>query len=164
MHAGALALLVAAGGCNRNGLGTSGVIQTKFPGQVTAGGGTSGQILAQNAKPVTDATYAGGHPGMAGGAGGNTGGAAMGGTVQESGQGPSRGTSTPAGAGQQGAVLPPGDMGKAGAEHARPGGAGQQGAAPPAGETAAKPAGQGAHTADGAAVQRDNPAPAAPAR
>jgi hypothetical protein len=164
MHAGAVALLLAATGCDRNGVGASGVIQTKFPGQVTAGGGTSGQILAQNAKPVTDGTYAGGHPGIAGGSGGNTGGAAMGGTVQESGQGPSRGVTQPASAGQPGANLPPGDMSKAGAEGARPGGAGQQGAAPPAGESPAKPASATSSTSGGAAVQRDNPPPAAPAR
>jgi hypothetical protein len=153
IHAGALALLALAAGCNRNHLGAGDVIQTKFPGQVTAGGGTSGQVLARNTKPVTDGAYAGGHPGMAGGAGGNTGGTAMGGTVQESGQGPSRGTTQPASAGQAGASLPPGDMSRQGAAGARPGGAGEQGSAPPAGDT--KPA---------AATHRDSPAPAAPAR
>jgi hypothetical protein len=139
MHAGATALLLATAGCNRGEVGAGNVLQTKFPGQVTSGGGTSGQVLARNAKPVTDSTYAGGHPGMAGGAGGTTGGAATAGTVQESGHGPSSGTTQPAAAGQQGTTLQPGDMGKAGAEAARPGGAGQQGAAPPPGE-AVKPA------------------------
>jgi hypothetical protein len=112
-HAGACALLLAASGCDRNRAPVEGgVIQTKFPGQVSAGGGTSGQVLARNAKPVTDATYAGGTPGIAGGSGGNTAGAATGGTVQESGQGPSSGTSQPASAGRPGTTLPPGDMGK----------------------------------------------------
>jgi hypothetical protein len=137
MHAGAAALLLAAGGCDRHAPGAGNIIQTKYPGMVTAGGGTSGQILTQNAKPVTDGTYAGGTPGIAGGSGGNTGGAALGGTVQESGQGPSRGTTQPASAGQAGATLPPGDMGK------------------PAGPAPA-PAGTASH--------QDNPAPAAPAR
>jgi hypothetical protein len=157
MHAGAAALLLATAGCDHNAVGAGGVIQTKFPGQVTSGGGTSGQVLARNAKPVTDGAYAGGHPGMAGGAGGTTGGAATAGTVQESGHGPSSGASQPASVGQAGTTPQPGDMGKAGAEAARPGGAGQQGAAPPPGDTAKPGAG-------GAATQRDQPPPAAPAR
>jgi hypothetical protein len=155
MHAGALALLASTAGCDRNHVGAGEVIQTKFPGQVTSGGGTSGQVLTRNAKPVTDATYAGGHPGMAGGAEGNTGGAATAGTVQESGQGPSRGVTQPASAGQPGATPQPGDLSRQGAAGARPGGAGEQGSAPPAGDT--RPAGA-------AATQRANPPPAAPAR
>jgi hypothetical protein len=113
MHGCACALLLAAGGCNRDHVDSAtGVRQTKFPGEVTSGGGTSGQVLAQNTKPVTDGTYSGGTPGIAGGAGGNTSGAATGGTVQESGQGPSQGTTQPSSAGRPGANLPPGDMGK----------------------------------------------------
>ena len=69
--------------------------QTAFPGMVTAGGGTSGAVMARTARPETDATYAGGTPGIAGGGGGTTGGAATAGTVVEAGQGPSSGT-TPA--------------------------------------------------------------------
>jgi hypothetical protein len=137
MHAGAAALLVATAGCDRDGAGAGHSMQTRFPGMVTAGGGTSGQVLARTSKPTTDGTYAGGTPGIAGGAGGNTGGAGTGGTVQESGQGPSQGTTQPASAGQQGTTLPPGDMGK------------------PAGPVSAP---------TGAATQHDNPAPAAPAR
>jgi hypothetical protein len=113
MHGLACTLLLAASGCNRDRAdAATGVRQTKFPGEVTAGGGTSGQVLAHNAKPVTDATYSGGTPGIAGGAGGNTSGAATAGTVQESGQGPSSGTNQPASVGRPGATLPPGDMGK----------------------------------------------------
>jgi hypothetical protein len=138
MQAGAAALLLSTAGCDRNAVGAGNVMQTKFPGEVTSGGGTSGQILTKNAKPVTDGTYAGGTPGIAGGAGGNTGGAGTGGTVQESGQGPSRGTTQPASAGQPGATLPPGDHGK--------------------------PAGPATAPAGGAASQHDNPAPAAPGR
>ena len=49
----------------------NGVIQTKYPGQVSSGGMTSGQLMARTARPETDATYAGGTPGIAGGSGGN---------------------------------------------------------------------------------------------
>jgi hypothetical protein len=107
------ALLLGLAACYRDhASAAAGVNQTKFPGQITSGGGTSGEVLARNAKPVTDGTYAGGTPGIAGGAGGNTSGAGTGGTVQESGQGPSQGTSQPASAGRPGTTLPPGDMGK----------------------------------------------------
>lgn len=104
-----LAALVLLGGCDRNrNVSQAGVIQTKFPGHVTAGGGTSGEILEKNKPPTTDATYAGGTPGIAGGSGGTTGGAATAGTVQETGQGPSSGTTPTAGKGQ-GTQLPSGD-------------------------------------------------------
>lgn len=106
---GALALA----GCDSGQHAASGgVIQTKFPGQVTAGGGTSGAVIARTSRPVTDGTYAGGTPGIAGGSGGTTSGAATAGTVQESGQGPSQGTTQPDSAGRPGTTLPPGDMGK----------------------------------------------------
>jgi hypothetical protein len=103
-------------GCQRaEAPAAHGVIQTKFPGQVTAGGGSSGEVMARTARPETDATYAGGTPGIAGGSGGNTGGAETGGTTQESGQGPSQGVSQPASAGRPGATLQPGDTGGAAA-------------------------------------------------
>lgn len=103
MHGAACVALLAAAGCDRGYRdSTAGVRQTKFPGQVTAGGSTSGQVLARNAKPTTDATYAGGTPGIAGGSGGSTGGAATAGTVRETGQGPSQGTTPPTGAAPQG--------------------------------------------------------------
>ena len=80
------ALLLSA--CDKKSAPVVGsVLQTKFPGQVSAGGGTSGEVLARNAKPQTDGSYTGGTPFHAGGAGGNTGGTATGGTVQESGKG-----------------------------------------------------------------------------
>jgi hypothetical protein len=98
-------------GCDRgHTTPKEGVIQTKFPGQVTAGGGSSGQVMARSAKPETNAAYAGGTPGIAGGAGGTTGGAALGGTVTETGHGPDRGVTAPASAGQPG-DKPPGDYG-----------------------------------------------------
>ena len=70
MHAGAAALLLSTAGCKQHG--DQSMRETKFPGMVTAGGGTSGQVMAASAKPQTDGTYAGGTPGIAGGAGGNT--------------------------------------------------------------------------------------------
>jgi hypothetical protein len=99
-------------GCDRGHTSAKeGVIQTKFPGQVTAGGGSSGQVLARSAKPETNAAYAGGTPGIAGGSGGNTGGAALGGTVTETGHGPDRGVTPPTSAAQPG-EKPPGDYGR----------------------------------------------------
>ena len=111
MHAAAAALLLSAAGCKQHG--DNAMRETKFPGMVTAGGGTSGQVMAAHAGPKTDATYAGGTPGIAGGAGGNTSGAATGGTVRETGQGPTAGVSAPtSNAAQQGAnEKPSGDSG-----------------------------------------------------
>lgn len=111
LHLGAMAMALSLAGCNRDRTEShNGVVQTKFPGQFTAGGGTSGEVLARTSRPVTDATYAGGTPGIAGGSGGTTSGAATAGTVSETGQGPSSGTTQPAAAGRPGANLPPGDM------------------------------------------------------
>jgi hypothetical protein len=93
MHAGATALLLSAAGCKQHG--DNAMRETKFPGMVSAGGGTSGQVMARNGGPKTDATYAGGTPGIAGGAGGNTAGAGTAGTTRETGSGPSNGVSTP---------------------------------------------------------------------
>ena len=111
IHAGAAALLLSTAGCKRHG--DDAMRETRFPGMVTAGGGTSGQVMARNDKPKTDATYAGGTPGIAGGAGGNTAGAATGGSTTETGQGPSSGVTTPAkGPAQMGASQKPsGDSG-----------------------------------------------------
>jgi len=97
MHAGVAGLVLATAGCKQHG--DAAQIQTKFPGMVTAGGHTSGQVLAANAKPTTDGTYAGGLPGVAGGAGGNTAGAETGGSVRETGQGPTSGVTAPSGTG-----------------------------------------------------------------
>ena len=88
----ALAVACMASACNRDRADDS--RQTKFPGMVTAGGATSGEVMAA-AKKATDASYAGGTPGTAGGMEGNTGGAKMGGTVAESGHAPT-GTAPPA--------------------------------------------------------------------
>ncbi|WP_426193306.1 hypothetical protein [Massilia sp. DWR3-1-1] len=70
--------------------------QTGMPGVVSSGGGTSGEVIASHKKPSSDASYAGGTPFHAGGAGGNTGGTATAGAVAESGHGPSGTTAPPA--------------------------------------------------------------------
>jgi hypothetical protein len=98
-------VLGALGGCKQHG--DTAQIKTKFPGMVTAGGGTSGQVMAANAKPATDATYAGGTPGIAGGAGGNTSGAGIGGSTTETGKGPSSGVSNPGAANMPNATQQP---------------------------------------------------------
>lgn len=107
----AVLVVLAAAGCKQHG--DNAQHKTKFPGMVTADGGTSGQVMAAHAGPKTNAGYAGGTPGIAGGSGGNTAGAETGGTVRETGQGPSRGATPPSGAGTQGTTqTPPGDHGK----------------------------------------------------
>ena len=122
----ALLVLAAMAACGDRDLASTsaktGVRQTSFPGQITAGGGSSGAVMARTARPETDATYAGGTPGIAGGSGGTTGGAATAGTVTEAGQGPSSGTTPVTGAGPGGA-----------APVAAPAAPAPAGAAPPAG-------------------------------
>nr|WP_052170155.1 hypothetical protein [Massilia sp. JS1662] len=106
-----MAALALLAGCKQHG--DEAQRKTKFPGMVTADGGTSGQVMAANAGPKTNAGYAGGTPGIAGGSGGNTAGAETGGTVRETGQGPSQGATPPSGAGTQGTTqTQPGDHGK----------------------------------------------------
>jgi len=89
-----LALAVLASACSREN--QYGQRQTKMPGMVTAGGGTSGEVIASSAKPTADGSYAGGTPFHAGGAGGTSGGTATAGAVAESGHGPSGNTAPPA--------------------------------------------------------------------
>ncbi len=77
-----LATAFAASGCDSAGpVAGNGVAQTGFPGQVSAGGGTSGQVMAK-AGDATKASSPAGTPGIPQGSGGNTGGATMGGTTQ----------------------------------------------------------------------------------
>lgn len=97
---GTAAFLLAVSSCKPHG--DNAQRQTRFPGMVTAGGGTSGAVMAAHGGPKTDAGYAGGTPGIAGGAGGNTSGAEIGGATRETGQGPSHGVTPPGGAGTQG--------------------------------------------------------------
>ncbi len=92
MHALAACMLISMSACSDRNENNSGATQTGFPGQVTAGGGTSGDVMGRVGQ-TKDGSYAGGTPGIAGGSGGNTGGAATGGSVQESGRGPSEGVS-----------------------------------------------------------------------
>ena len=58
----------------------TGARQSRFPGQVSAGGGTSGEVMARN-KGVADTPDPSGTPGIPQGSGGTTSGAAMGGTT-----------------------------------------------------------------------------------
>ena len=110
----AVAVLLGAAGCKQHG--DNAQVKTKFPGMVTAGGGTSGQVMAAHGGPKTDAGYAGGTPGIAGGSGGNTSGAGTGGSTTESGKGPTQGVTPPSGAGTQGTTqTQPGDNAKGGA-------------------------------------------------
>lgn len=89
-----IAVVALATGCSREGAYSQ--RQTKMPGVVSSGGGTGGEVIASNKKAATDASYAGGTPFHAGGAGGNTGGTATAGAVAESGHGPSGNTAPPA--------------------------------------------------------------------
>jgi hypothetical protein len=91
-----VAAVLASACTRRDGAADAGVRKTNFPGMVTAGGGTSGEVMARTDRPTTDGSYAGGTPGIAGGSGGTTGGPATAGTVQESGHGPSGATKPPA--------------------------------------------------------------------
>ena len=112
IHGALASLALLASGCDRGrNPSVGGIEQTKYPGQVSAGGRTSGAIIASTSKPVTDATYAGGTPGIAGGSGGTTSGAETGGTVRETGQGLTSGVTPPSGA-QAGTQTQPGDHGK----------------------------------------------------
>lgn len=70
-------LLAVIAGCGKE-TGDAGVRQTHFPGQISAGGGSSGEVMAQ-AKQKTAEANPSGTPGIPEGAGGTTSGAAMGG-------------------------------------------------------------------------------------
>jgi hypothetical protein len=94
MLLGAACVLTIA--CSRqDGAADSAMRKTKFPGMVTAGGGTSGEVIALAKKPVKEGSTTGGTPFHGAGAEGTTGGAATAGTVQESGHGPSGKTPPP---------------------------------------------------------------------
>lgn len=74
-----LIFLSALAACGRDDP-THNVNQTKFPGQVTAGGNTSGEVMARNT-PATTSHPAAGTPGIPQGSGGTTGGTATAGTT-----------------------------------------------------------------------------------
>lgn len=98
--AAVVGLLAACSESDSDRAGT-GAQQTRFPGQVSAGGGTSGEVMARSAPPADTAAMPSGTPGIPQGSGGTTSGAAMGGT---------HGPSTGANAGQEGmrGQAPPG--------------------------------------------------------
>ena len=83
----------------------NGVRQTGFPGQISAGGGTSGEVMARSSQPATGSQEgmrgqaAGGSiagtPSIPEGSGGTTSGAAMGGTT--TGAAASQGAPAPSG-------------------------------------------------------------------
>lgn len=83
LGAASLALVLTAGlaACGNQRAGDDvRADQTKFPGQVSAGGGTSGEVIARGMKePVVVGPS--GTPGIPQGSEGNVGGAALGGTV-----------------------------------------------------------------------------------
>ena len=57
--AAAAAVLLATGCSREQQAADAGMRKTSFPGMVTAGGGTSGEVIARASKPATDASYAG---------------------------------------------------------------------------------------------------------
>ena len=76
-----LAALLLAGGCTeQHGHMPGAVAQTKFPGQLAAGGLGSGEIM-QRAGQASTSSMPSGTPGIPEGAGGNTSGPGMGGTT-----------------------------------------------------------------------------------
>ncbi|MDB5900637.1 MAG: hypothetical protein JWP41_4239, partial [Ramlibacter sp.] len=91
----ALLLVASLSACDRNGHDVKGGIeQTRFPGSVTAGGPTSGQVMAAHAPAAAVQPGPAGTPGIPRGAEGNTGGTAMGGTTPSA---PAAGATGPTG-------------------------------------------------------------------
>lgn len=83
MRAGILLVALVVAACDgRQPTAPNGVIQTRSPGEVAAGGGTSGQVMQRSGGPKPDAEAHGGTPGIPEGSGGNTSGADLGGTGQ----------------------------------------------------------------------------------
>lgn len=74
-----LAALLLLAGCGPQSA-REGVLQTKLPGHVTAGGLSSGEVMARAGRGSVEPGPAG-TPGIPQGAGGNTSGAALGGTT-----------------------------------------------------------------------------------
>lgn len=91
---------LALAGCGDRGAGTAGeaVRQTQLPGHVTAGGRTSGEVMAASAAPEAGARMPAGTPGIPLGAGGNVGGTAPGGVVGDAAQAAAAARSAPASA------------------------------------------------------------------
>lgn len=76
-----LAAVLLTGGCTeQHGMSPGAVRQTKFPGQLAAGGAGSGEVM-QRTKQATTSSMPSGTPGIPEGAGGTTSGTGMGGTT-----------------------------------------------------------------------------------
>lgn len=75
-----VATVLLAAGCGGQET-KDGVVQTKMPGAVTAGGRTSGEVMAANAPAAGVVPGPAGTPGIPGGAEGNPGGANLGSTA-----------------------------------------------------------------------------------
>jgi hypothetical protein len=77
----ALALALFASGCSdHRNIASNGVRQTHFPGQLAAGGKSSGELMQQKGEGIKSSMPSG-TPGIPQGAGGTTSGPAMGGTT-----------------------------------------------------------------------------------
>ena len=131
-----LAAVLLAGGCTeQHGISPGTVRQTKFPGQLAAGGMPSGEIM-QRTNKATTSSMPSGTPGIPEGAGGNTSGPGMGGTT------PNAAVAGEAPKGKmQGEVPLTGDPAKAAAANAPP-------TRPPGESAPAAPAGNAAAQTD----------------
>jgi len=96
-----LGMSLMLGACSDSSSSKDGITQTGFPGQFTAGGATSGEVMSR-ATRVASGGQPSGTPGIPQGSEGNTGGAAMGGTTG--------GTSPPGGAQGNGKEQSSGEM------------------------------------------------------
>jgi hypothetical protein len=97
--------LVLLAGCGKDAA-TDRVLQTKAPGHVTAGGLTSGDVMAKTAQRGPLEPGPAGTPGIPQGAGGTTSGAAMGGTTPAAPPGTSAAANAAATAGASAASAP----------------------------------------------------------
>jgi len=142
------ALLLAAGCTEQHGIAPGTVAQTRFPGQLAAGGMGSGEVM-QKTKQATTSSMPAGTPGIPEGACGNTSGAGMGGTT------PNAAVAHEAPKGKmQGEVPVTGDPARASAANApptRPPGESAGATTPAAGSAAAPAAGAPAAAQDEAA-------------
>lgn len=131
-----LATLLAAAGCGERGreVGENGVRQTRAPGHVAAGGGTSGSVMAARPASAEPDRGPAGTPGTPQGMEGNVGGTALGGTS------PQRGDSAPtAHSGVTGTTTNNAASGTSAAIAGAPGTPGSDTAAAPTGAAAGGP-------------------------
>jgi hypothetical protein len=147
----ALALAMFASGCgDHQNVASNGVRQTNFPGQLAAGGKSSGEVMQQKGEGVKSSMPSG-TPGIPQGAGGTTSGPAMGGTT------PGAATAGNAPKGQMAGETPVGgDAARAGAVGTAPT---KSPAAAAGATTAAAPAAPAASTPAAGAPAAAGPAP-----